>query len=222
MTDFTELRNTMIESQIRTDGVTDPAVLGAIRKISREQFVPDECIPYAYADCPIRLSVKPVARGLPAPRDFALLVQAAGIEPSDVVLDIGCGSGYSTAVLARLADTVVALEEDNILAEKAMGTLAELGADNAVVVKGDLKEGYPGQAPYDIIMLSGAACRIPEGLFSQLAEGGRLVAVVYGAVNGNVRVYEKTGGGVSSRTICKATASVLPGFEAEPDFVFAS
>ncbi|MFQ6018971.1 MAG: protein-L-isoaspartate O-methyltransferase, partial [Kiloniellaceae bacterium] len=142
-------------------------------------------------------------------------------DPGDIVLDIGCGPGYSTAILARLSATVVALESDTELAAKANRILADLGIDNAVVVEGPLTEGYPKQAPYNVIVLGGAVAEIPAAISDQLADGGRLVTVVRNATAvGQATLTQRSGEVVSSRGLFDAASPLLPGFEVEPGFVF--
>ena len=138
-----------------------------------------------------------------------------------MALDLGCGSGYATAILSRLVATVVALEDDPALAEAANQTLDSLEIDNAVVVEGRLAAGYPKQAPYNIILLGGAVAEIPAAIADQLAEDGRLVAVVSaGPGLGRATLMRRDGGVVSSRVLYDAVLPVLPGFEPAPGFVF--
>ena len=181
MSVYAEARANMVDNQVRPNRVTDGPVLAAMGLVPRERFVPDDFAGIAYIDEDIAVSP---GRYLMEPMVFARLLQAAEITSDDVVLDVGCGSGYSTAVLARLADTVVAVESDAALAEKAIALMTELDADNTAVVTGVLAEGYIKQAPYDVIVLGGAVPEAPRALTDQLAEGGRLVAVVTG--NGQV------------------------------------
>ena len=153
------------------------------------------------------------------PMVLGKLLQLAAIEPGDIVLDIGCGTGYSAAVIARLANTVVALESDAELASRASATLTELGADNAVVVVAPLTEGYPKQAPYDVIVFGGGVPHIPETVARQLAEGGRLVAVTGdGAMRGTLMMRNR--GILSSRPVFDAGTPILPEFAVDQGFVF--
>jgi protein-L-isoaspartate(D-aspartate) O-methyltransferase len=148
-------------------------------------------------------------------------LQHAQIKPSDVVLDIGCATGYSSAVAARLAATVIALESDSQLVRRAEQTLAKLQADNVVVVEGALGSGYARQAPYDVILMQGAVPEIPAAIAAQLAEGGRLCAVVSRPGHAGQAVLAlKTGGVVSRRDIFDAATPPLPGFDFEPGFRF--
>ena len=173
--DFAVSRRNMVFNQIRANEVADDRLLAAFGELPRERFVPDQFRGVAYIDEDL-----PVKKGryLMEPMVLAKLLQLAEIQPGDIVLDIGCATGYSAAVIARLANTVVALESDAELAARAAAALTELGADNAVVVVGPLAEGYPKQAPYDVIVFSGGAPRVPDSVARQLAEGGRMVIPV--------------------------------------------
>ena len=160
------------------------------------------------------------ARYLMQPSPFAKLVQLAGILPGDLVLDVGAGTGYSAAVLSRLAKSVVALENDKALADQAESVLAEMGCDNVSVVRGALPAGHPARAPYDVIFIGGGVGAVPEALIDQLREGGRLV-VVEGTGNAGVaRLYLKSNGVVSGRRAFNAAVKPLPGFEREVTFEF--
>ena len=155
------------------------------------------------------------------PMVLARLRQAARPEPDDIALDLGCTTGYATAILSRLVATVVALEGDADLAAEANRTLSELEIDNAVVVEGPLTEGYPKQAPYNVIVLGGAVAEILPAIGDQLADGGRLVAVVKREPGmGRATLMQRNGGVVSSRILFDASVPMLPGFEVEPGFVF--
>ena len=215
--DFVALRQRMVESQLRTNRVTDENLLAAIHAVPRELFVPRALRSVAYVDDDIE-----VARGryLMEPMVFARLAQLAEIEPTDLVLDIGCGTGYSAVVLARLANGVVAVESDPDLAQRATELLRELEVANASVFQGPLEGGHPSQAPYDVIFLDGAAAEIPPAITGQLAEGGRLVAVLTGAGVGRATIMTKTGGQVSGRPVFDAAVRPLPGFAGKPRFVF--
>jgi protein-L-isoaspartate(D-aspartate) O-methyltransferase len=218
MPDYATARLNMVENQIRPNRVSDERVLAAIAAVPRERFVPKRLHGNAYVDQDLALGN---GRYLMEPVVFARLLQVAEIGAGDVVLDIGCGTGYSAAVLGKLAGTVVALESDAALAKQAIEALTELDVDNAAVVEGPLDGGYPRQAPYDVIVLGGAVDAVPAVLTDQLVEGGRLVAVVNVAPSvGNIEVIHRLYGGLSRRQIFDAAVPILPGFAAEHGFVF--
>jgi len=216
--DFSVARHNMVENQIRPNRVTDTRVLAALETVPRERFVPDALKGIAYLDGDIELGA---GRRMLEPMVFARLLQAAEIQPNEVVLDVGCGTGYSAAVLARLASTVVALESDRALAQRAGALLAELGVDTVALVEGALVAGDKAHGPYDVIVVEGAVARIPESLLDQLADRGRLVAVVAkpGSV-GQASITLKIGDAVSTRPLFEAAAALLPGFAPRPGFVF--
>lgn len=223
MADFSEQRATMVEGQLRTTDVTYVPLLNAMREIPREEFVPSRRRALAYID--EDLEIAPASAGSPArylmePSPFGKLAQLAQISPSDFVLDIGCGTGYSAAVFSRIASSVVALECDAALAEAASSTLSELGCDNVAVVQGPLQEGYASEAPYDVIFIGGAVEVVPDAILDQLKDGGRLVAVIGHGNAGVARLYVKDNGIVSSRRAFNAAVKPLPGFEREASFVF--
>ena len=218
MSAYEAARANMVENQVRPNRVTDDRVLDAMAAIPRELFVPEKFAAVAYVDEDIAVSA---GRYLMEPMVLARLLQAASIEPGDVVLDIGCATGYSTAVLARLADTVVAVESDADLAETAMALMTELDADNTAVVTGELAQGYANQAPYDVIVLGGAVEEVPKALSDQLVEGGRLAAVVTGGNTvGRATLMRRLYGSLSSRILFDASVPPLPGFALERGFVF--
>jgi protein-L-isoaspartate(D-aspartate) O-methyltransferase len=216
--DYTAARQNMVESQVRPNRVTDTRIVMAMLDLPRENFVPKPLRGVAYVDEDIHIGD---GRYLMEPMVLARLVQAAAIGPEDVVLEIGTATGYGAAVMARLAGTVVALESDEALAKRAAKTLADLGADNVAVVDGPLTLGYSRQAPYDVIVLGGGVEQIPRELADQLAEGGRLVAVVVPRGEaGRAVLATRIAGTVSMRTIFDASSPILPGFTDEPGFVF--
>jgi protein-L-isoaspartate(D-aspartate) O-methyltransferase len=218
--DFATARINMVENQVRTNKVTDERLLEAMAEVPREQFVPKALRGIAYVDDDIDIGG---GRFLIEPMIFARLVQAALIQPGDVVLDIGCGPGYTSAVLARLASTVVALESDPELAAKAAAALVELKVDNAVVVPTDAAQGYPPQAPYQVIVFGGAVAEIPQSICAQLADGGRLVAVVADGGTGRMgkaMLVTRAGDSFGRRVIFDAAIPFLPGFEPKPVFNF--
>jgi protein-L-isoaspartate(D-aspartate) O-methyltransferase len=154
------------------------------------------------------------------PLALARLTQAAEIMPGDIALIIGSGAGYAAALIARIADAVVAIENDKALAAQSSDILSEQGIDTVAVVSGVLAKGYPKQAPYDVILFNGAVSTVPKKILDQLADTGRLVAIVSEPMVGRGMVYTRTGGMISSRHMFDATAPILPGFEPKKKFVF--
>jgi len=217
MFNFSSARDHMVECQIRTSDVTDLDVLRAFRNIKRENFVPKSQQALAYGDAHIQLGE---GRVMMRPRDFAKMVQAADIAPTDVVLDIACGRGYSSAVLAQLGETVVGLEENDEAVTKATEQLVAADVTNAAVVKGDLKSGASEHGPFNVIFVNGAVSKLPKTWLDQLANGGRLVCLVQNGPMGRVCVYTKAGDTIGERVIFDASAPTLPGFAAAPEFVF--
>ena len=223
MTDFAAARRMMVDSQIRTSDVTDPRIIAAMLELPRERFVLQTKADLAYLDFDV--PVTEAAHGKPArrllkPMVLAKLVQAAALQASDHVLDVGCASGYSSALLARLARSVIALEEDEALFRLARENLKAVGADNVAVAAGPLTQGCQATAPYDVIFLNGASEVAPDALCRELKAGGRLVAVVGRAPTAQAMLYRSVGGDVSAWPIFDAAAPVLPGFAAPPAFVF--
>jgi len=208
----------MVKSQIQPNQVTDPDVLAAMAELPREAFLPKALQGVAYVDEDL-----PIGNGrhMMEPRVLARLMQAATVQATDVVLVIGCTTGYSAAVLSRLASAVVAIEADAKLVQAATDTLNELGVDTALVLQGDLRAGCPKQAPFDVILFDGAVCEIPDALADQLADGGRLVVVVREnrAIGKAVQIVRK-GDVVARRELFDATVPWLPGFEPAAGFVF--
>ena len=219
MTDFPQARANMVESQLRCNNVNDKRVLAAFLAVRREAFVPAQMRPFAYMDEDLRLRGLDPDRVLLEPMTQARLIQLAEIEPTDVVLDVNGATGYSAAILSRMADAVVALEADETLAAEATRVLAEEGFDNAAVVSGPLREGWKREAPYDAIVVNGAVEEVPDAWFDQLKPDGRLVCVVGTGQAGRLRVYR---GGVRSDGVDAFNAAVplLSGFEREEAFIF--
>lgn len=223
MSDLSLQRQNMVESQVRPSDVTDRRIPRAMTAIPREVFVSATRRSLAYLDTDIPLDVPgqgTSGRVLLAPRTLAKLLQLAAIEPTDVVLDVGCGSGYSSAIIGRLAQTVVALETQTALAQEATRVLQSLGADNVAVVQGDLPAGYPAEGPFDAIVVEGAVASIPDGLLGQLKDAGRLVAIVSDGRTGRGCVWRRSGQAISERDGFDAGAPFLPGFEPVSRFVF--
>jgi protein-L-isoaspartate(D-aspartate) O-methyltransferase len=216
MMNFALARENMVESQVRPNGITDRRIIAAMAHVAREDFVADGQRAVAYAG-----GALPIAAGrtLTEPMALARLIQLAGVGAGDLVLHVGCGTGYGTAVLAQLAERVVAVECDAGLAARAKAGLA--GVANARVEQGDLAQGSRGNGPFDAIIVEGRAAAVPQTLFDQLAEDGRLVAVTGEGEIGKATVWTKSAGTVSSREAFDATVDPLPGFaRARPAFVF--
>jgi protein-L-isoaspartate(D-aspartate) O-methyltransferase len=218
MVDSATARRNMVESQIRTNKVTDRRLIAAMLEIPRERFLPKAVQSLAYLDEDIPLGE---GRFMMEPMVIARLLQIAEVEPGDLALVIGCGAGYSAAVLARLCATVMAVESDADLAKAASHLLAELDVDNAAVVEGPLKKGYPRQGPYDLVLFNGAVTAIPDAIAKQITEGGRAVAVVVNERGvGAGSVFRKTGSTLSGRGVFDANTPMLPGFARAEGFVF--
>ncbi len=223
MTDYKVQRAIMIESQLRPNRVTNPRLLQAFHRTPRELFVPPSQRPLAYMDAALRVEAARkggAARYLLAPMVLARLIQIAAVKETDRVLDVAPATGYSTAILARLAREVVALEHDAGLAAIARDALAAEGLENVKQVTGEFAEGSPDDAPFDVILVNGRVEEAPEKLLGQLAEGGRLVAIVGGETASEARLFTKIGGSVQSVADLDAGAPLLPGFEKKPQFVF--
>lgn len=221
--DFSELRVKMVDGQVRTTDVTDARILSAMLAVPREAFVDNGLRQLAYIDEDLRYASTADGgepRYLMEPSPFAKLAQLAEVQAGDFVLDVGCATGYSSAVLSRLASSVVALEVDPALAAKATSTLASLGYDNVVVVSGPLQDGYPSEAPYDVIFVGGSAEQVPDALLSQLKEGGRLVVVEGHGNAGVARLFVKAAGTVTARRAFNAAVKPLPGFNRTREFEF--
>jgi protein-L-isoaspartate(D-aspartate) O-methyltransferase len=216
MFDAAIARRMMVDGQIRTADVTDLDLLAAMQDVPRERFVPPALAEQAYVDGDLALGN---GRALVKPMVLAKLIQAVRVRSEDHVLDIGCGTGYSSAVLARLAGSVVALEEDEALARHAKENLAAMD-ERVVVATGPLIAGWPAAAPYDVIFLNGATEIVPEGLGKQLKPGGRLACIFRRAPTGKAMIYRPIEGQLVGRPAFDAVASLLPGFVAPPAFVF--
>ncbi len=207
----------MVESQIRPNKVTAPAIIEAMLAVPRERFVAEALRGIAYVDEDIPLGG---GRYLMEPMVLGRLLQFAAIARTDSVLDVGCGPGYASAVMARLARSVVALEEDPALARRAAALLTELAVSNVTVVEGVLANGYAARGPYDVILLNGAVAAIPPTIAGQLTNGGRLVTVMHAAGIGKAALMTRVGDVFSQRIVFDAGTPLLPGFAAQPGFVF--
>jgi len=217
---FDELRQAMVDSQVRTTDVTNLRLLDAMLSVPREAFVSDQRKAFAYIDDDIEISGSGATarRYVMEPSPFARLAQLADVTPSDLVLDIGCGTGYSSAVLSKLGSAVIALESDEELAARATDILIENGFDNVAVVTGPFNQGYASEGPYDVIFVGGAADEVPSALFDQMKDGGRLVVVEGHGLSGFATLYVKDGDVVSGRRAFNLSVKELPGFQKEPEF----
>jgi protein-L-isoaspartate(D-aspartate) O-methyltransferase len=219
MVDYAQARRAMVDRQVRPNDVTDLRIIAAMLAVPRERFVPAARRAIAYLDVDVPVA-ETGTRALLKPMVFAKLLQAAAIGENDRVLDAGCATGYSSAVLAKLAGRVIALEEDPALARNATEALAELGVANVTVATGPLTAGWQQGAPYDAILLEGASEVVPEALLAQLKDGGRLIAVIGHARMGKATLYRKTGAHVTAVPLFDAAAPLLPGFAKPAAFVF--
>ena len=215
--DFEAARIKMVDNQIRTTDVTDLRILQAFLSVPREAFVtgPRQSLAYIDGDLPIG-----PGRFVMEASPFAKLLQLVQIDGDDRVLDIGCGTGYSAAIISHLAASVVAVESDTDLASAATATLARLGHDSCRVVEAPLANGAADGAPYDVILFEGAVDVIPDAIFAQLAEGGRLVAVEGLGNAAAAMLYLKEEGVVSGRFAFNCSIRPLPGFERTAKFTF--
>jgi len=216
--DFAAARANMVDCQLRTNKVRDGRLIHAFETVPRELFVPARQRAIAYVDEDLEIAP---GRYLIEPMVLARLLQAAAVAPDDLVLEIGGGCGYGTAILAQLGATVVSLESDKALAAAAAEAQAQLVIDNVLMVAGALSEGYDKQAPYNVIVINGAVGEIPDAIAEQLAEAGRLVAVVRGdTAPGQAVLVERHGANISRRVLFDAATPVLPEFVRAPGFVF--
>jgi protein-L-isoaspartate(D-aspartate) O-methyltransferase len=217
-TDYARARLNMVENQLRPNRIDDPALIEAMLDVPRERFVPKALAGVAYADEDLRL---PNGGHLIEPLVLARLIQSARVDNDDVVLVIGCATGYAAAVLARLAATVILMVPDEAAAAKVEPLLDELGGDNVVVVVGgDPTAGHPDQAPFEVILLTGSVEAVPRSLLDQIGEGGRLVAVVADERVGRGVLFTRLHGVIGQRTLFDAQIPRLPGVVREAEFAF--
>ena len=209
MSEFATRRVMMVDTQVRPSDVTKFPIIDAMLQVPRETYVPRDRREAAYVGENLDIGG---GRVVLEPRTLAKLLDALDIQPTEMVLDLGCGLGYSSAVIARLADAVVALEEDAGLADEAQRLLSVEGVDNAAVVAGPLVQGAPKHAPYDVITVQGGVETVPEALLAQLKDGGRIGAVFMDGPLGTAKVGYKIDGAMSWRAVFNAAAPVLDGF----------
>ena len=215
MTDYAARRTTMVDTQIRPSDVTKFPIIEAMLSIPREEFVPATRREAAYVGENLDLGR---GRVMLEPRTLAKMLDALDVQRNELVLDIGSGLGYSAAVIARLAEAVVAVESDADLADEAQGILSREGADNVIQHQGALSDGAAQHGPYDAIIIQGAVCDLPTKLLEQLKNGGRIACLFMEDALGVVRIGYKLDGGISWRFAFNASAPVLPGFEKQVAF----
>nr|WP_083903234.1 protein-L-isoaspartate O-methyltransferase [Octadecabacter antarcticus] len=207
----------MVDTQVRPSDVTKFPIIDALLSVAREDYVPDAKREAAYVGENVDIGA---GRVLLEARTLAKMLEAVDVQPNDVVLDLGCGLGYSTAVLAQLADFVVAVEDEPDRAQEAQQNLSDHGVDNAAVFEGALVDGAAKNGPYDVIILQGAVEHIPSNLLAQIKDGGRIVAIFTEGALGVVRIGRKVDGAVNWRMSFNAGAPMLPGFAKEAEFTF--
>lgn len=215
MQDFVTRRSLMVDTQVRPNDVTKFPIIEAMLAIPREDFVPAARREAAYVG--ENLSVAP-GRVVLEPRNFAKMLDGLDVQPTDLVLDLGCGLGYSAAVIARMAEAVVAVEEGD-LATLAEATLSQAGVDNVAVVQGPVAAGSAKHGPYDVVMVEGGVETVPQAILDQIKEGGRIAAIFMEGMLGTARIGRKIDGVVGWRDAFNASAPVLPGFAAAREFV---
>lgn len=217
MADYTTRRTMMVDTQVRPSDVTKFPIIDALLSVRREEYVPDHKREAAYIGENVELNDD---RVLLEARTFGKMLDAIDIQPTDVVLDLGCGLGYSTAVLAQMADFVVAVEDSAVRAEEAQTILTTQGVDNAAVFEAALSEGSAKNGPYDAVILQGAVEMVPDTLLAQIKEGGRIIAIFAEGALGEVRLGRKIDGVVNWRMAFNAGAPVLSGFTKGAVFSF--
>jgi protein-L-isoaspartate(D-aspartate) O-methyltransferase len=218
--DFEQLRRNMVDSQIRTNDVTDLRLLDAILSVPREWFVPEARRELAYTDEDVEITSELGKRYVMKPVPLARLIQLADVRPGDVVLDVGSGTGYAAAIMSRIAKQVIALDSDSTLTATAAIALDRSVCGNVVTVTGPIASGFAAKGPYDVIFMNGAVDEVPATFFGQLKEDGRLVAIEGYGNAGVAKLYTKHDGHVASRKVFNAAVKPLPGLRKEPEFVF--
>lgn len=215
MTDFAARRTMMVDTQVRPNDVTRFPVIEAMLAVPMEDYLPAALRPVAYSGENLDLGG---GRVLLEPRSLGKMVDLLDPQPGDLILDLGCGYGYSSAVLARLVQAVVAIEDDPERAAEAERRLSEAGVFNVAVLNAPLSEGAPGQGPYDAILVNGGVEEMPPAILDQLKDGGRIVAPFLEGALGVVRVGHRIHGRVNWRYGFNALAPLLPGFQRQRGF----
>lgn len=221
MIDFEHARSNMVDCQVRTCDVTEHELISAMLSVQREEFVPSKLQSLAYIDEDLSLNgIASSERYLMQAASFAKLAQLAAVEKDDVVLVVGSGCGYSSAVLSLMATSVVAIEEDGALVEFSSEVLSRLGYMSVAVLNSELSKGYPKEAPYDVIFFEGSIEFLPSTFLDQLAEGGRLVCVQGAGNSALAKLYSKNDGLISERDTMNCAIKPLSGFKKAKEFAF--
>jgi protein-L-isoaspartate(D-aspartate) O-methyltransferase len=215
MTDFNERRRVMVDTQIRPSDVTKFPIIEAMLSVPREKFVSDAQREAAYSGGNVELGT---GRVLLEPRTLAKILDALDVSGSELVLDIGCGFGYSSAVVARMAQAVVAVEEDEAMISEAQEILSEIGADNVILHTGSLVDGAEEHGPYDVILVQGGIGELPVAIENQLKDGGRIACIFMDGALGSVSIGHKFGDVITWRFDFNAGAPILAGFEKQHSF----
>ncbi len=216
MTDFKTRRVMMVDTQVRPSDVTKFPIIAAMLAVPREVYLPADLREAAYVGENVMIGA---GRVVLEARTLSKMLDALDIQPDELVLDIGCGLGYSAAVIARLADAVIAVEEDEAHAAAAQRTLNQEGVDNAAVITGPLIAGSPKHAPYDAIIIQGGVETVPPAILDQLKDGGRIAALFMDGALGTARIGYKSNDNITWRSVFNASAPVLAGFRTERMFV---
>ncbi len=222
MSGFATARQKMVDGQVRTNDVTDRRILDAMLALPREEFVPEDKRALAYLDLDLDVAASGAAkRFLVKPVLTAKLLQAAEILETDNVLIVGAASGYAAAVVAQFAAKVTATESDAALVTKGSEILGRLGLAERVKFRvGEPFAGGPVDAPYDVIMLNGATEVVPDNLYGQLRDGGRLLGVFAMTRPPRAMIVRRSHGDFGIRPLFDAAAPLLPGLERVPEFNF--
>jgi protein-L-isoaspartate(D-aspartate) O-methyltransferase len=217
MTDYAQRRTVMVDTQVRPSDVTKLPIIDAMLSVPREAFVPEARRDLAYMGADVPLSAD---RVMLEPRTLAKMLDVLDVTALEMVLIIGAGFGYTAAIVSRMAEAVIAVEEDPDMATEAETTLGEHGADNVAVINAPLAQGSARHGPYDVILIEGGISQLPQAIADQLKDGGRIAAVFMAGALGEMRVGYKINGVISWRMAFNATAPMLVGFEKKSGFVF--
>ena len=215
--DFARARDFMVESQVRPSDVTDKRIIRAMRTLPRERFVPAAKRTIAYGDLEVEVSP---GRMLMRPRDLSKLIQSLAPQANERALEIAGATGYGAAVLSACCKEVIALDPDPDISFAARAALESCGVTNVKTVSTAAVDGWADEAPYDLILLNGAAEIVPEAWLAQLAPGGRLGVIVRQGAAGSARIYTRANDASAYRSVFDAAPPVAPGLTKPPAFSF--